>query len=492
MKKIIIATISITAVLLILSSCTEDFLERYPISSQSTGTFYETESDFEQAVNACYDGLQNVHQHHHHYFVIWGCRSDEFGPSGYEMTVIDQFTDNETTTYYNGMWTRVFNAIFRCNNLLAESEGISTDDIPTIERFRAEARFLRGLLYFDLVWVFGGMPLYDGNVSYDEYYSIPRSTIAEAYAFIIADFQAAAAALPSEYSGADIGRATSWAAKGFLAKVLLYNEDYSQCLSLCNEIIASNKFQFLPNWRDIFNEDNDNGPQALFQVQYLSGGDGEHSARPGQYMEPQAKTFLGRTFTVPGAAGVPDVSDYFYNSFDTMDVRRNDIARDYLDVNDDPQTGSFCAKFTIGAYDAFDFHNWGVNITKLRYTEVLLMKAECINELSGPTAEAVGIIDQIRARAGLPALLPAEQADQQSFFDAIVRERKFELAFEDNRWFDLVRWGMAQTVVNEYLIDTYFPDFSYQMQSHHVLFPIPEAQLEFIGDESVLWQNPGY
>jgi len=127
----------------------------------------------------------------------------------------------------------------------------------------------------------------------------------------------------------------------------------------------------------------------------------------------------------------------------------------------------------------------------LRYTEILLIKAECINELSGPTAEAVGIIDPIRVRANLPALTDMEKADKQNFFDALVRERAHELAFEDNRWFDLVRWGIAETVMNEYLKKQY-PDFDYKMESHHVLFPIPYQELENIGDESVLWQNPGY
>jgi hypothetical protein len=492
MKKIIITTLSIAIGLLILSSCSEDFLERYPISSQSSGTFYNTAEDFQQATNAAYDGLQQLEHLSQQYFNIWGARCDEEGSSGYEMTPMDNFTDDPLAVAYNGMWTKVFNTIFRCNILLSESEGVSVEDVPNIERYRAEARFLRGFMYFDLVRVWGGMPLYDGSQTLEAYMTIPRSTIEETYDFIIADFRAAAADLSPEYTGSDIGRATSWAAKGFLAKVLLYTKEYSESLSLCNEVIASDKYQFIPNWPDIFNEDNDNGPQAIFQTQYIYGGEGEFTARPGQYFPADAKTFNGRTFTSQGAAGLPLVSELFYESFDATDIRRDwSIGRDYLDMNDAPQTGSFVLKFTIGAADAFDFQKWSANTTRMRYADILMMKVECINEVSGPTSEAVAIIDQIRDRAGLPGLLASEKADKQSFFNSIVRENKHEFAFEDHRWFDLVRWGMAETVVNDYLTTTY-PLFSYKMESYNVLFPIPEQQLENIGDESVLGQNPGY
>ncbi len=473
-------------------SCSKDFLEKYPISSQSTGTFFKTESDFEQATNAIYDGLDKVYTPLKFHGLIFGTRCDEFTSGGAQSVWINNFTDDATQIHYQQMWQKEFNAVFRCNILLSESQGINANDIPKIERFRAEARFLRGIFYFDLVRTFGGMPLYEGNVSIDEYYSIPRSSIEETYNFIINDFRAAVEDLPAEYAGNDIGRVTSWAAKGFLAKVLLYNKKYEECLSLCNEIINSGKFQFLPGWVEIFKEDNDNGPQALFQIQYTSGGDGEGNPMPGLYMDPTAKTFAGRTFSTRGAAGYPRVSSRFYNSFDTRDVRRDfSIIRNFLDLNGDPKTGSFVGKFTVGAYDAFDFLNWGINHTLLRYTEILLMKAECINELSGPTAEAVEIIDQIRDRAGLPALTGQEKVDKQSFFDALVRERAHELAFEDNRWFDLVRWGISENVMNEYLGKQY-PNFNYKMESYHVLFPIPHQEIENIGDESVLWQNPGY
>jgi starch-binding outer membrane protein, SusD/RagB family len=489
MRRVIIIIVS---GILLIPSCSKDFLEKDPISSQSTSAFYKTESDFEQAVNAIYDGLSKVYTPLQSHAVILGSRCDEFTNGGDISLEINNFTDDATFVDYWVMWQKLFQGVYRCNVLLSESQGINKEDIPKIERFRAEARFLRGIFYFDLVRTFGGMPLYERNVSIDEYYTIPRSSAEETYNFIIDDFRAAAAVLPAEYKGNDIGRATSWAAKGFLAKVLLYMEKYEECLSLCNEIINSGKFQFLPVWVDIFNEDNDNGPQALFQIQYISGGDGEGNEMPGLYMNPNAKTFAGRTFSTRGATGYPKVTGQFYNSFDTSDVRRDfSIIRNFLDLNGNPQTGSFVGKFTVGAYDAFDFLNWGINHTLLRFTEILLMKAECINELSGPTAEAVEIVDQIRDRAGLPALTDLEKANKQSFFDALVRERAHELAFEDNRWFDLVRWGIAEKVINDYLGEQY-PDFNYKMESYHVLFPIPHQEIENIGDEYVLWQNPGY
>jgi hypothetical protein len=186
------------------------------------------------------------------------------------------------------------------------------------------------------------------------------------------------------------------------------------------------------------------------------------------------------------------VTENAYQSFEGGDVRRDlSIIREGINTSGDTLNVSFIGKFTLGAYDPYEVHDWGINRTLLRYTEILLMKAECINELSGPTGEAVGIIDQIRNRAGLAGLTDSEISDKTSFFQAIVRERRHELMFENNRWFDLVRWGMAEEVVNAYLAEKY-PDFDYAMQSYQEVYPIPYDEIVKVGDEQILGQNPGW
>ncbi|MEQ8422614.1 MAG: RagB/SusD family nutrient uptake outer membrane protein, partial [Arenibacter algicola] len=149
-------------------------------------------------------------------------------------------------------------------------------------------------------------------------------------------------------------------------------------------------------------------------------------------------------------------------------------------------------KFTAGAYDPTNRSDWGLNYSLMRYTEILLMKAECINELNGPTTEAINIINMIRTRANLPDLTPSDTSDDSSFFSAIVRERRHELFYEGHRWFDLVRWGIAQEVINAFLEVELPTEAAARMSEKHNLFPIPSQQIEIIGDESVLWQNPGW
>ena len=296
--------------------------------------------------------------------------------------------------------------------------------------------------------------------------------------------------MPASYSGDNIGRATSGAAKGFLARAYLYNKDYTRCLATCNTISG---YQFFTDWSQIFNEDNDNGPQALFQLQFTSGGIGEGSSLQNSLRDFGAKIVNGRTLQFNGSSVVPLVSNDFINSFEAGDSRFDlSVALTNEQISGSIQAWPMVWKFTAGAYDPTNQADWGLNYTLMRYTEILLMKAECINELNGPTAEAINIINMIRSRADLPDLTSAETADRSSFFKALVRERRHEFFYEGHRWLDLVRWGIAQEVINTFL-DVELPtEPTARMSEKHKLFPIPSQQIEIIGDESVLWQNPGW
>ena len=487
--------ITIIGIVLLGYSCTTDYLDITPESSLTSGDFYQTDDDFDMAIAACYSGLQDYYISNLYLESIVEGRTDDITANNYWTLEYGRFLDDASSEGVDWIWSSLFKIISNCNAIVTNIDNLS-DDASNKERVLGEAYFIRGLCYFQLVKFFGGVPLYDGTKTQDEYYIIPRSSEEETYNFIYSDFNLAINNLSESYTDDDIGRATSWAAKGFLAKAYLYNEDYSSSLELLEEIIDSGEFEFFEDWSQIFNEDNDNGKQALFQIQFTSGGIGEGNAYQTYCREHNAIIINGRTMEYNGSSRSQSalVSEDLINSFDTINDARFDLS---IAVYNTQQDGSIqywpqIWKFTAGAYDPTSQYDWGLNYTLLRYTDILLMKAECINELNGPTAEAVEIINRIRNRANLPDLTDTDTADKTSFFNALVEERRHELCFEGHRWFDLIRWGIAENVINAYL-DVLYPDYSsWRMESYHELFPIPYEQIEIIGDESVLWQNSGW
>ncbi|MEQ8419289.1 MAG: RagB/SusD family nutrient uptake outer membrane protein, partial [Arenibacter algicola] len=313
MKKNII--ISLLSISFLGNSCTSDFLDVQPQSSLTTAVFYTTENDFDQAIAAAYNQLQGIYDNGNQYQQIVEGRSDDETAFNYWVLEYGKFLDTDFSNGVSWIWSSFFKTIATTNAVITEIEG---KDLANKERVLGEAHFIRGLCYMELARFFGGVPLYDGRRSTDEYKTIPRSTLEETYSFIYADLNTAITNLPASYDGSDIGRATSGAAKGFLARAYLYNNDYTNCLATCNSITG---YQFFTDWSQIFNEDNDNGPQALFQLQYTSGGIGEGSALQTNLMEANARVVNGRTMQYSGSSLVPVVSNDFINSFEPGDSR---------------------------------------------------------------------------------------------------------------------------------------------------------------------------
>jgi len=489
-------TVYFGILLLIGSSCSSDFLELYPVSSQTTGTFYNTEDDFDQALSACYKQLQNFYDSYSTHEGIAEAKSDDVLPGPYATANIARFIDDADDSYTASFWSTAFSVIASCNQVITYIDDAS-EEISDKDEIVGQARFIRGLVYFDMVRLFGGLPLYDKVYDLDQYYKIPRSSVDSTYQFIYNDFLAAASALPGQWTGDDLGRATSYAAKGFLAKAYLYNKEYSKSLTLLNEIIDSGNYRFFDNWMDIWKESNDNGPQAIFQIQFLSGTTNRDQGC--QYLTYCAPEFIAQgtladyKYPLGGASTQIRVSEDLYNSFEDGDMRRDtSICTRYLNQQGVFVTTNYYVwKFTHGAVVPSTTEDWGLNRSLLRYTDILMMKAECINATSGPTAEAVAIVNKVRNRAGLPDLTSDYTSSADAFLNALVRERRHEFAFENQRWFDLVRWGIAESVMSPFLADMEV-NVSRSMQSYQEIYPIPAEQIDVVGDESVLWQNPGY
>ena len=483
-------------VLIFTFSCTTKFLDLYPISSQTTGTFYKTQKDFDQALNACYKELQDHYDAYSTTEYILEAKSDDVMPGPYGSLDIARFLDDATNSTTAAFWKKSFEVINTCNQLITYIDG-AEEEISDKETMVAEARFIRGIVYFDMVRLFGGMPLYDKAYNLDEYYTIARSSIDETYEFIYSDFQTAAEVLPANYTGANVGRATSFAAKGFLGKAYLTNQKYSEALELFNQITSSPNYGFYNDWLQIWDEANDNGQQALFQIQFITGSTNRDQGC--QYLTYCAAEGVAigdladKKYPLGGASPSMLVSQDLYDSYEDGDIRRDlTICSEYMTKQNVLNTSTFFVwKFTHKAIIPSLTEDWGLNRTLLRYTDILMMKAECINQISGPISEAVNIVNMVRTRAGLADLAAEETSSKDSFLQAIVKERRHEFAFENQRWFDLLRWGIAEDVMNSFLADMEV-NVPHEMKSYQNLYPIPAEQIEIIGDETVLSQNPGY
>jgi hypothetical protein len=487
MKRILIYTTAVIS--LSISGCSKDFIELAPISQNNSVNFYKTAADMKLAVNAAYGALQYSGQYWSALHEVAEVRSDNTEildvQTGLNVVEIDIFTNQSGNTLLNGMWNDHYRGIAQCNIVLDRIDAIDMDAAMK-NRYIGEIKFLRALMYFNMVRSFGDIPLVLNEIkSPEEGYAYGREPVAKVYEQIIADLQDAETKLPVIYTGADIGRATSGAAKALLGKVYLTNKQWAQAASKLKEIIdntGENRYMLLTNYADLWKVTNENHRESIFEVQFKKGGTGEGSPFTNQFAPRGSgvivsKVGAGLGYNIP----TQDMSD----AYEAGDLRKDlSLSQGYM------SGANFVAVKYITKYLDIPFqandadNNWPV----LRYADVLLMYAEALNE-QGFVAdgEAFTLLNQVRSRAGLPAKTavnaePSLQvADQAAFRLAIEQERRVELAFENHRWFDLVRTGRAIEVMAEHGIT---------IQPHQLLYPIPQLQIDI--NPAKITQNPGY
>ncbi|MBD2757196.1 RagB/SusD family nutrient uptake outer membrane protein [Spirosoma validum] len=476
----------ITLLLLhLLSACSQSYLDLKPISSPTSDNFYKTADDIRNAVNGSYAALQADGIAGFSY-VFAEIASDNTVPvasgSVTDQDEFDRFYIRTTNPYISGRWNDSYSAIARFNNILDKVGGI-TMDATLKKRYTAEVKFLRGLVYFNLVRTFGDVPLVTKTINDpDEGYAYTRNPKTEVYALIEKDLTEAEADLPATYTGADIGRATKGAAKALLGKVYLTQKNYSQAAAKLKEVINLNVYALLPSYADVFKVSNKNHKESVFDVQYKSGGAGEGNNWPNSF----APQNSGNAVINFSGGGNNQPTDDLVRAFEVGDVRKDlSLATSYVSTSGQFVPGNYVKKY----FDTPVVNNDnGNNIPIIRYADVLLMYAECVNEAGyQPTGEAFTYLNQIRTRASLKPKTSVDIPDQQSFRLAMEQERRVELAFEGHRWYDLVRTGRAVTVINSKkdqirLVNT--------LTDNNLVFPIPQSQIDINQDK--IKQNPGY
>ncbi|PVX45165.1 putative outer membrane starch-binding protein [Flavobacterium sp. 103] len=490
MKKIII-TFLLSATILV--SCTE--LEVTPTSFITEDNFFKTQDDAVASVTAVYASLsidpgeQSLFGRNLYFLTDMGSDYAAAGVSATnpQVRALSSLTHDATSDRVQVAWRQIYNGINRAN--------IAIDNIPKVAgsevvkaRLINEAKFIRGLLYFQAVRLWGGVPivLHEPTSIQLESLKSKRATVDEVYAQIISDLTDAQS-LPSTYPANEAGRATSGAAKAILAKVYLTRKDWPNAILKTKEVINGGYgYALFENFADIFNKAKKNGKEHIFSVQFEPNQAGNGSS--GSTF--QATSFTGFTATEP-ADIISDVA-LFYDIYAAGDTRRD---ASYVKQLLNPATGTLYTfpkplfKKFLDLTNLATPSNVAINFPVIRYADILLSFAEATNEQSGPTAEALEAVNQVRRRAfGKAILTPDATVDlvgltNVQLRDAIREERKKEFVQEGQRWYDLVRWGILVSEVKKVTAKN-------SVSERNNLYPIPQSERNI--DPVGLPQNPGY
>ena len=515
-----ITLILIIACVVVASSCKKD-LKQVPISTATTVTFYQQPSDFIQGVNAIYNSLRGFPDRS---MFLSEVRSDNIYPTndvGRDHDPINNFsTGIAPNVYVEEAWTANFSGVFRANTVLDQitKNGNFVGSAALATRLTAEARFLRAFFYFDLVKYFGKVPIIDHPVIASEAVTIGRATIADVYTFIIADLQYAIANLPANYTGAfpnytatDVGRATKYAAEATLAKVYMTRSgvtygiegpglglnEWGLALPLLQDVVNSGLYTFAATYGStststgIFSYSNQNptvNKEAVFDVMYLTGQSPVLGATYPWILAPQNYFNSFPTGNTPanGALGTPSASKNLVASFAANDLRRSVTLHTTTFVyTGTADANPFLRKWLDTTKTPTSRFDWPINFMAIRYTDVLMLKAECIlRGAAGTQGDVDAIVNLVRTRAGQTALAGVTLAQ-------LLDERRREFANEGSRWFDLQRSGSLITIMNAWIAteDATLKKMN-TVTANHVIYPVPQTQMD--AAPGLYIQNPGY
>lgn len=472
-------------------------LENYPYPGGS--------GPYDQFIFGAYNELRSFNVHSQAFITASSIRSDDAdkgstpADGGANAITMDNFPVLASNGFCNTLWTGYYTLINKCNTTITQVNNNAaieaSEDVK--KQTIGEARFLRAYAYFNLVRFFGRVPLIDtasgtGN--------IPQSTATQIYAFIENDLTFAASVLPLSWDSRFAGRATKGAANGLLAKVYLTQQKWASAMAAANTVMISGQYDLTTSYDKIFREEGENSKESVFEVQATASA-AIPSNNGVQYAQIQGIRGSG-IWDLGWGWNSP--SDQLVAAYEANDPRK---ARTILFTStatvpgltiygETTPVGLPNARYNNKVYTnpslrtsiGNRFGYW-MNVRILRYADVVLMYAEAANEVGGAanTTAALAALNSIRARArqGAPAgtLPDVTTTDQALLRDAIRKERRVELAMEHDRFFDIVRWGIAQDVLQA-AGKTNFTN------SRDVLLPIPQTQIDL--SAGVLTQNPGY
>ena len=491
MKRSIVYILFMLLLFLINAGCkkfiTKDIVGQYPESE-----FYTTQAQALLAINAAYQPLAFTTSNNNRLWVFGDVPSDDAAKGGNpgdqaDIEFIDQFNINSTNGNLASIWALLYDGITRCNLVLNKVPPIVMDT-NLQARILAEAKFLRAYYYFELINIFGDVPIVLVPLDPDEL-QITQSPVQEIFETVVeTDLIDAAVHLPVSYGGPDVGRVTSGAANALLAKAYLFQGKWDKAASAAAQVVNSNTYELLPVYSQNFNAAFKNSKESVFEVQHLTGQDPKLGNELNQYFAPQIDG--GYYFNAPTQSFVDEFEKTAAGTFDPrLDYT---VGRDSMpwfnsrvfDKTWSPATGYLTRKHQQPLSEVGNKSDGNINYVAIRYADVLLWYAEALNE-SGQSTQALVPLNQVRKRAresylhdsllaGYPLVPPDLLPDvtslsQSDLRRAIQQERRVELGFEFHRYFDMIRWG--KDYATQALSDK--PNFNYDLHKH---FPIPQIE----------------
>ncbi len=440
-------------------SCGDDFTALGPISERNSENFYNTQSDFVVAMSGVLDGLQANGTFGVNFVLFMEMRADNGANGGgatglaASLEQLDRFEDNPTAGEIRSSWIASYKTIGAANTLLSRIDAADFSSNAIKDRIKGEALFVRSLLYYHLAVIYGNVPLEITEVTNPAGYKPNQVPASDVFAQIATDLATAEGLLPTT------GRITSYAAAALLGRVYLQAGNPSAAVAPLQRVVAS-PHDLVANYADIWGPDNEGNQEIIFQIEFINGNKGEGSSYTDMY------TNMGLAGGIGGGGAPQNVTQAFIdNAFEAGDAR--------FTVNVDTVAGANnVTKFNDTPTGPFDSE---VNWVEIRYAEVLLNLAEALGEGTA----AYDLINEVRNRAGLADI---DGSTPGTFEEKLLQERRVELAFENKRWPDLLRFGVAKSVMAAHLG---IPESQVKL-----LFPIPQSQIDVAPDD--MSQNPEY
>lgn len=463
---------------LLLGGC-DSFVDKTPISNPSRANFYQSPEDFETAITGAYDALQQEGTFSNHYWMLFEMRGDntDQGPDqtglAQKIALLNQFSETSTNEILQRAWIDTYDGIERTNVILDQIDNLP--DGARKDRIRGEALFLRSLLYYHAAVAWGNITLKTTPTnSPDEAANTTTQTSGPGavYDQIASDLETAKDLLPvrSAYSESEIGKATAGAANTLLGKVYLTQGEFGNARTALQRVIDSGEYSLVANYGDLWGPENENNAESIFEVQYTtSGGEGS----------PFTNTFAPASDVVSIGEGLAEnrpteemENAYFDPNGDRFDAS---METSYVDDDGDTQQARFITKFESDPFANFEAEN---NWVVLRYADVLLMMAEALDQTGGTTNDGRDkwdLINEIRTRAGLA------DVTENNFYERLLRERRVELAFENHRWPDLLRFEQYIGGVAQDRVEAEFGGSLPTNATYNPLFLIPQREVDVAG-----------
>jgi len=499
-KKILYSGISIVAIVLILSSC-DNLLNQQPKAQLSNATFWKTSSDAKLALAGVYKRLTDYSFFGYLRPELDVLTDNTFNPStvGHLKRISRGNISPSTGGVINSMWSASYQGITTCNNFLQHIDNVNIDKAKKAT-YKAQAHFLRAYFYWNLLFFYGGVPIYK-KVPTVKNVKRARSSASKVLSLIYQDLDYAITNLPNvPYTK---GHAVKASAQGLEARVALYEHNYQKVVKLTKNIMNSGHFHLADNYKTIFlSSGQNNNPGIIFSSNYsLPNNYSKMDVQIGYFAQNQPTQNLVNSYYATD--GEPIDKSPLYNSkkpYKNRDPRLNmsvflpnetwtlsNGSHYKLGVGSSAgtYTGYYEEKYVDKANAPFsNSTRSGQNFVILRYADILLMYAEAENELNGPAPSIYDALDKIRKRVNMPSVKQGQS--QEELRKTIRHERRDELAFEGLRYYDLKRWHIAQQVLNGKK-DAAGATISFKKNNY--LWPIPIHEMN---TNPKLKQNPGY